>query len=118
MPVILNNKYELGRKLGEGVSCKVKLARDSAGTRYAIKIMRPGQDFEECVDNELRVLKDLQHQNIVNLVEVGEGQQVHPRKGTKMVKYIVLELVGGGELFDLVALGGRLSEDQGRFYFR
>jgi len=51
-------------------------------------------------------------------VEVGEGQQVHPRKGTKVVKYIVLELVGGGELFDLVALGGRLSEGQGRYYFR
>ena len=56
MPVILNNKYELGRKLGEGVSCKVKLARDSSGTRFAIKIMRDGQDFEECVENELRVL--------------------------------------------------------------
>jgi len=30
----------------------------------------------------------------------------------------VLELVGGGELFDLVALGGRLEEKYARFYFK
>ena len=39
MPIILNEKYELGRTLGKGVSCKVKLARDSEGRRFAIKIM-------------------------------------------------------------------------------
>lgn len=45
MPVMLNGKYELGRTLGEGVSCKVKLARDSYGERYAVKIMRGGADW-------------------------------------------------------------------------
>ena len=39
MPVILNGEYELGRTLGRGVSCKVKLARDTKGGRFAIKIM-------------------------------------------------------------------------------
>jgi serine/threonine protein kinase len=29
----------------------------------------------------------------------------------------VLELIGGGELFDFVALGGKLSEAQARYYF-
>ena len=37
---------------------------------------------------------------------------------SKTVKYIVLELVGGGELFDLVALGGKLEEKYARFYFK
>jgi 5'-AMP-activated protein kinase catalytic alpha subunit len=59
----------------------------------------------------------LHHRNIVRLVEVSEGQQVNPKKGSKTVKFIVLELVGGGELFDFVALGGRLTEDQARYYF-
>jgi len=35
-----------------------------------------------------------------------------------MVKFIVLELVGGGELFDFVALGGRLSDPQARYFYR
>lgn len=30
----------------------------------------------------------------------------------------MLELVGGGELFDLVALGGRLEEKYARYYFK
>lgn len=30
----------------------------------------------------------------------------------------MLELVGGGELFDLVALGGRLDEQYARYYFK
>ena len=54
----------------------------------------------------------------MRLVEVNEGQQVNPKKGSKTVKFIVLELVGGGELFDFVALGGRLSEDTARYYYR
>lgn len=54
----------------------------------------------------------------MRLVEVGEGKQRNPKKGEKTVKFIVLELVGGGELFDFVALGGRLSEPQARYYFK
>lgn len=83
MPVMLNGKYELGRTLGEGVSCKVKLARDSAGARYAIKVMRAGADWQECVDTELGVLSQLQHPNIVSLVESGEGVKSHPKRGDK-----------------------------------
>lgn len=56
-------------------------------------------------------MQELDHRNIVRFIEKGEADQVHPKKGTKVVKYIVLELVGGGELFDFVALGGRLSEE-------
>ena len=118
MPVILDNKYELGRTLGSGVSCKVKLARDSAGARYAIKLMKSAEALQECIDTELDVLRHMNHRNIVKLVEVGQGYQVHPKKGRKLVRFIVLELIGGGELFDFVALGGRLTESQARHYFR
>ena len=54
----------------------------------------------------------------MRLVEVGEGEQSNPKKGRKNVKFICLELVGGGELFDFVALGGRLSESTARYYFK
>lgn len=118
MPVILNDTYELGRTLGSGVSCKVKMGRDCNNTRYAIKIMKQSEEIQECIDSELEVLQHLKHRNIVRLVEVNQGYQVHPKKGRKLVKFIVLELVGGGEFFDFVALGGALSEPQARFYMK
>ena len=68
---------------------------------------------------EVDTLKKLKHPNIVNMVEVGEGMQTNSKKNaSKNVKYIVLELVGGGELFDLVALGGKLTEPFARYYFK
>lgn len=60
----------------------------------------------------------MQHPNIVRFVEVSTGKQINPKKGEKTVNFIVLELVGGGELFDFVALGGRLTEAQARYFFR
>jgi serine/threonine protein kinase len=118
MPTTLG-KYTLGRTLGSGVSCKVKLAKDDAGTRYAIKILHQDEQFQELVETEVDTLTKVKHPNIVNLVEVGEGQQANSKKNvSKTVRYIVLELVGGGELFDLVALGGKLEEKYARFYFK
>jgi len=69
------------------------------------------------VQTEVDALKQLDHPNIIKLIEVGEGTQVHSKKGTKQVKYMVLELAQGGELFDFVALGGALSEATARFFF-
>lgn len=117
MPTTLNDHYILGRTLGSGVSCKVKLAKDNAGERYAIKIMNSDEAFQELVQTECEALQALAHRNIVRLIEVGQGVQANPKKGSKHVKYIVLELVSGGELFDFVALGGRLSEPQARYFF-
>ena len=105
MPTTLG-RYQLGRTLGSGVSCKVKLARDAANKRYAIKIIKSGEVFSELVATEVEILKKLQHPNIINLVEVGNGALSHPKKGTHTVDYIVLELVAGGELFDFVANSG------------
>lgn len=116
MPTKLD-KYILGRELGSGVSCKVKLAKDKNDTRYAIKIFRSDAQFGELVQNEVDNLIQLDHPNIVKLIEVGQGLQQHSKKGSKQVKYIVLELVAGGELFDFIALGGALSEDVARFYY-
>jgi serine/threonine protein kinase len=116
MPATLG-KYTLGRELGSGVSCKVKLAKDDANARYAIKILKQDSEFDELVKTEVDALKALDHEHIIKLFEVDEGVQSHPKKGTKNVKYIVLELAQGGELFDFVALGGALSEPQARYFF-
>ena len=44
MPTTLN-QYTLGRTLGSGVSCKVKLAKNNENTRYAIKIIHSNDQF-------------------------------------------------------------------------
>jgi len=44
MPTSLN-QYTLGRTLGSGVSCKVKLAKNNLGKRFAIKIIHSDQSF-------------------------------------------------------------------------
>jgi serine/threonine protein kinase len=116
MPTTLG-KYTIGRELGCGVSCKVKLAKDDQDKRYAIKIMKSSSSFDELIQTEVETLVKFEHPNIMKLIEVGEGLQSHPKKGTKRVKYMVLELAQGGELFDFVALGGRLPEGTARFYF-
>ncbi len=117
MPTKLN-QYTLGRTLGSGVSCKVKLAKDDGGARYAIKIINNDESFNELIETEIQTLAQLQHPNIVRFVEMSQGQQINPKKGSKTVNFIVLELIGGGELFDFVALGGRLTEAQARYYYR
>jgi len=81
MPTILG-RFQLGRTLGSGVSCKVKLARDQANKRYAIKIIKSGEVFEQLIETEVETLKKLNHPNIVNLVEVGNGVLSNPKKGS------------------------------------
>ena len=58
MPTRLND-YILGRTLGSGVSCKVKLAKNEAGTRFAIKILNNNADFDELIQTEVQALTQL-----------------------------------------------------------
>ena len=58
MPTTLN-QYTLGRTLGSGVSCKVKLAKDSSNARYAIKIIHSDESFQELIDTEVGALSQL-----------------------------------------------------------
>ena len=116
MPTTLG-KYQLGPTLGSGVSCKVKLAKDATGTRFAVKILHNDDAFVDLIKTEVETLKSLKHPGIVNLVETGSGVMANPKKGNKTVDYIVLELVQGGELFDFVANSGRFTDEVSRYFF-
>lgn len=110
-------KYALGRTLGSGVSCKVKIAKAKNGNKYAIKILHADDQFKELVKSEVDVLRKLHHDHIVNFVEMGKDSIKKPGKDAKTVDYIVLELATGGELFDFVANSGRFSEKACRTFF-
>lgn len=76
MPTVLDDKYILGKTLGSGVSCKVKLAKDQAtGTkRFAIKLLKSDDAIIPLIKTEVDTLLKLgTHPNIVNLLDKNRG---------------------------------------------
>ncbi|XP_008667916.1 CBL-interacting serine/threonine-protein kinase 1 isoform X1 [Zea mays] len=107
-------KYEMGRTLGEGHFGKVRLARHAdTGRPFAIKILDRqrilAMKIHDQIKREIATLKLLKHPNVVRLYEVSASK-------TKI--YMVLEYVNGGELFDKIALKGKLTEKEGRKLFQ
>lgn len=107
-------KYEVGRTLGEGNFGKVKYARNlETGQSFAIKILEKHRildlNITDQIKREIGTLKLLRHPNVVRLHEV---------LASKSKIYMVLEYVDGGELFDIIASKGKLSEAQGRKLFQ
>ena len=114
-------KYSVGRTLGSGASCKVKLGLDTdSGRKVAIKIMNKNMDPEttKLVMTEVEALKNLdEHDNILKILEHAEA--IYESKGReKKVTYIALEIASGGELFDFVACSGPFNENIARYYFK
>ena len=116
--------YELGRTLGKGMSGKVKLGRRiSDGKEFALKFintknMTPRQ--WEMLDREIKAMEKLSHPNILNLVQY-DMAVAYPRlrdKGFVQMPLLVLELSGGGELFDFLMETGALEENIARTYFK
>lgn len=107
-------KYELGKTLGEGNFAKVKFAKNiETGDFVAIKILNRDHLLQhkmvEQIKREISTMKVIKHLNVVKLYEV---------MASKTKIYIVLELVEGGELFDIIAKQGRLRESEARKYFQ
>ncbi|KAK2965516.1 hypothetical protein RJ640_008866, partial [Escallonia rubra] len=107
-------KYEIGKTLGEGSFAKVKYAKnDETGDSVAIKIIDRDRVLRhkmvEQIKREISTMKLIKHPNVLKLFEV---------MASKTKIYIVLEYVNGGELFDKIALHGRLKEDEAKKYFQ
>lgn len=103
----IEDAYELGSLLGEGAFATVVRGVDRA-TREAVAVKVIKKDaFDdremEFVVRETAIMKSIDHPNIVAVRDVYESRS-H--------LYLVLELLEGGELFDLVASAGSLSEQR------
>ena len=102
---------------------RVKLARHKeTGDIVALKIMRNSGSIDssmmELVMNEVEIMKELNHPNIVNLRDFSDSAEYVRPNGSKVpVFYLALELASGGELFDFIAETGAFSEDVARYYF-
>lgn len=70
--------------------------------------MKSVRDMEFLID-EIRILKELSHPNIISLYDVYEEEDsVH----------LVMEYVEGGELFSRIESKGKYSEDEARKFMR
>ncbi|XP_066906977.1 serine/threonine-protein kinase MARK2 isoform X6 [Halyomorpha halys] len=106
-------KYKLLKTIGKGNFAKVKLAKHvPTGKEVAIKIidktqLNPGS--LQKLFREVRIMKMLDHPNIVKLFQVIE---------TEKTLYLVMEYASGGEVFDYLVLHGRMKEKEARAKFR
>ncbi|XP_015205826.1 MAP/microtubule affinity-regulating kinase 3a isoform X8 [Lepisosteus oculatus] len=105
--------YRLLKTIGKGNFAKVKLARHIlTGREVAIKIIDKTQLNPTSLQKlfrEVRIMKILNHPNIVKLFEVIE---------TEKTLYLVMEYASGGEVFDYLVAHGRMKEKEARAKFR
>ncbi len=105
---ILDNRYQIISKIGQGGMAVVYRARDLKLERnVAIKLLKKeySQDAEfiERFKNEARSAAKLSHSNIVAAYDIVNSGERH---------YIVMELVEGITLRDYIARKGRLSNKE------
>ncbi|XP_076464470.1 MAP/microtubule affinity-regulating kinase 3-like isoform X3 [Babylonia areolata] len=106
-------KYRLIKTIGKGNFAKVKLAKHvPTGKEVAIKIIDKTQLVPSSLQKlfrEVRIMKLLDHPNIVKIFEVIE---------TEKTLYLVMEYASGGEVFDYLVAHGRMREKEARAKFR
>uniref|UniRef100_A0A7N8XR72 non-specific serine/threonine protein kinase n=1 Tax=Mastacembelus armatus TaxID=205130 RepID=A0A7N8XR72_9TELE len=95
--------YRLLKTIGKGNFAKVKLARHILTGREVRRTQT------ETLFREVRIMKILNHPNIVKLFEVIE---------TERTLYLVMEYASGGEVFDYLVAHGRMKEKEARAKFR
>ncbi|KND91027.1 Serine/threonine-protein kinase srk1 [Tolypocladium ophioglossoides CBS 100239] len=120
-------RWDLVEKMGDGAFSNVYRARDlqGDGSEVAIKVVRKYEmnsmqgnnhlhpDFKKVpraaersnILKEVQIMRQLDHPNIVKLVEFSESKQYY---------YIVLELAPGGELFHQIVRLTYFSEELSR----
>eukprot|EP00039_Didymoeca_costata_P030836 m.31657 g.31657 ORF g.31657 m.31657 type:complete len:613 (+) comp8335_c0_seq1:239-2077(+) len=105
--------YRLGKTIGKGNFAKVKVAvHIPTGVEVAVKIINKSTLADDALSKlwrEVRIMKQLNHPNIVKLFEVID---------TEDILYLVLEYASGGEVFDYLVAHGRMREREARQKFR
>lgn len=89
---------------------RVKLGVDLENKYVAIKQYKHETSTLETLKEELAVMKELTHENLIKLIAVKESAvNKKPNQPAINCFAIVLEYAGGGELFDFVAESGKFS---------
>jgi serine/threonine protein kinase/beta-lactam-binding protein with PASTA domain len=97
-PKILNQRYEIEEKIGDGGMAAVYRGRDIRLNRVvAIKVLHAhhatDSNFLQRFNHEAQVAANLRHPSIVDIYDVGREDRFH---------YIVMEFVDGSDLKSLI----------------
>ena len=113
----INRKYigqfVLGERLGQGTFGVVVLGTHQiTGEKVAVKILDKEKILQETdksrLEREIKILKNMRHNNIVHLYDVKE---------TPTSLYIIMEYICGKELFEYIICNKKLQELEAcRFY--
>lgn len=83
---------------------RVELGMDENGNLYAIKRYKKETANLSTLQHELNIMKVLQHENLVRLIDVRENSTYKREDESTFDCFaIILEYIGGGELFDFIA---------------
>lgn len=127
--------YRLEKTLGKGQTGLVKLGvHYKTNRKMAIKIVNREKLNESVlmkVEREITIMKLIEHPNVLRLYDVYENKKyllvlVHFRRHSHyfysrkfpVFRYLILEHVSGGELFDYLVKKSRLSIKEARRFFR
>jgi len=101
----LRDHYRIGKMLGSGAFGEVRVCvHRESGAQRAVKVLRKAhmdEDEKRMFFNEINILKDLDHPNILKMYEFFEDEKRY---------YIVTDICKGGELFDEILARGKFSE--------
>eukprot|EP00066_Takifugu_rubripes_P023269 XP_011612535.1 PREDICTED: calcium/calmodulin-dependent protein kinase type 1-like isoform X1 [Takifugu rubripes] len=100
----VKDHYDFKKVLGMGAFSEVFLAEEKKTKRLvAIKCIQKKalKGKENSIENEVAVLQKIKHPNIVSLEDLFES---------KSHRYLVMQLVSGGELFDRIIAKGFYTE--------
>ena len=103
---LLQNKYKIIDYLNKGGFSKVYLVEDiDTNKKYAAKLLNMEKVNETNFKKEIQILKklsSLNHPYIVNYIDSGEEDIILDSKEINKQKYIILENVSKGELFQYI----------------
>ncbi|XP_069782532.1 serine/threonine-protein kinase DCLK2 isoform X3 [Narcine bancroftii] len=98
------DKYKVGKVIGDGNFAVVKeCVERCSGKEFALKIIDKAKcsGKEHLIENEVAVLRNVKHPNIIMLIE---------EMDTPTELYLVMELVKGGDLFDAITSSTKYTE--------
>ena len=103
---LLKNKYKILEYKNKGGFSKVYLVEDiETKKQYAAKLLKKKKVDETNFKKEIQILKEvssLNHPYIVNYKDFGEEDIILDSKEKKKQKYIILEYVSKGELYEYI----------------
>ena len=105
---ILDQKYGLIKKIGEGSTAKVYLAYPLKNSflekkLYSVKILKSKNFNQEMFKLEISLLESINSENVLHIYDHGNGNKVKFNGKIKQVNYIIMEFMEHGNLLQYIS---------------